>query len=72
MQLNISPVFNLPILKFKCSSVFANPILGSSFNLPAGLVSKPIFICPFKNVPVVITTVSLNIFVPSSKNINLE
>jgi hypothetical protein len=60
------PVFNLPSRNPSLSSVFAKPMLGSSSNLPAGLFSNPIFIWPFKKVPVVITTASLNIFVPSS------
>ena len=59
------PVFNLPIRNPSLSSVFAKPILGSSFNLPAGLFSNPMFIWPFKKVPVVITTALPNIFVPS-------
>lgn len=54
------PVFNLPILKFNFSNVFARPILGSSPILPAGFVSKPMLICPFRKVPVVITTVLLD------------
>lgn len=63
------PVFNLPIRNPSLSSVFAKPMLGSSFNLPAGLFSNPMFICPFRKVPVVITTALPNIFVPSSVNL---
>lgn len=63
------PVFNLPIRNPSLSSVFAKPMLGSSFNLPAGLFSNPMFIWPFRKVPVVITTASPNIFVPSSINV---
>lgn len=52
------PVRNRPILKFNFPKVFANPILGSSPILPAGLASNPILILARKNVPVVNTTLS--------------
>lgn len=32
------------------------PMAGLSPTLPAGIMVKPILMCPFKNVPVVITT----------------
>lgn len=50
----------------RLSKVFASPIEGASPTLPAGITSNPILICPFKKVPVVITTDFEVIFVPSS------
>ena len=47
------PVFNLPILKLYFSNCSLKPVLGFSLNLPAGVISSPICINPFKNVPVV-------------------
>jgi hypothetical protein len=47
------PVFNLPILKSYFSSCSLKPVEGFSLNLPAGVLSSPICIKPFKKVPVV-------------------
>lgn len=61
------PVFNRPILSPKFAKVFARPIAGASPILPAGFISKPMLMCAFRNVPVVITTVFEFILVPSSR-----
>lgn len=42
------------------------PMAGLSPTLPAGIMVKPILMCPFKNVPVVITTLLEWTLVPSS------
>ena len=47
------PVFNLPILKLYFCNCSLKPVLGFSLNRPAGVFSSPIWISPFKNVPVV-------------------
>ena len=47
------PVFNLPIFKLKESKSFAKLIEGSSSTRPADIVFSPIWIMPFRKVPVV-------------------
>ena len=47
------PVFNLPILKLHFFNCSLKPVLGFSLKRPAGVLSSPICINPFKNVPVV-------------------
>lgn len=61
------PVFNRPIRKFRFFNVSASPIAGASPIRPAGRISKPIFIWPFKNVPVVSMTVLPPILAPLSE-----
>lgn len=61
------PVFSRPIRKFRLFNVFASPIAGASPIRPAGRISKPIFIWPFKNVPVVSMTVLPPILAPLSE-----
>lgn len=58
------PVLRRPILKLRFSKVFAKPIAGASPSRPAGLTSNPMFICPFRNVPVVSITLLLLILLP--------
>ena len=47
------PVLSLPILKLYFLNSSLKPVLGFSLNLPAGVLSLPICIKPFKKVPVV-------------------
>ena len=60
------PVFSRPILKPALSMVLASPTAGSSPRRPAGLDVRPMLMQPRRNVPVVRTTESENILLPSS------
>ena len=59
------PVFNLPILKLYFSNCSLKPVEGISLNLPAGVFSSPMWIKPFKKVPVVRITFDDRTFLPS-------
>ena len=59
------PVFNLPILKLYFSNCSLNPVEGFSSYLPAGVLSSPMCIKPFKKVPVVSISLEHKTFLPS-------
>ena len=59
------PVFNLPILKSYFANCSLKPVEGFSSYLPAGVLSSPICIKPFKKVPVVSINLLHDTFLPS-------
>lgn len=54
-----------PTLNPQSSIILAKPTEGSSPIRPADRVSRPIFMAPLKNVPVVIITLLASIALPS-------
>ena len=59
------PVLSLPILKSYFLSCSLKPVDGFSSNLPAGVLSSPICIKPFKKVPVVSINLEHKTFLPA-------
>ena len=62
------PVFNLPIGRFRSYSRFAKGIEVSSPTLPPDFFSSPLYITPFRNVPVVKIVFFENIFFPEASS----
>uniref|UniRef100_A0A8D2M6Y8 Cyclic GMP-AMP synthase n=1 Tax=Zonotrichia albicollis TaxID=44394 RepID=A0A8D2M6Y8_ZONAL len=59
------PVFSLPTAKPSLSRVRASPMAGWSPSRPAGCVSRPMWITPLRNVPVVRITLPARTVLPS-------
>lgn len=62
------PVFILPVLNPNLFKVLARPIDGFELILPPGLIVIPLYISPFRNVPVVNMTLLVFNIVPFSEN----
>lgn len=64
------PVFSLPMVKPRRSSVCERPTAGSSPQRPAGIWSRPIRTMPRRKVPFVNTTLLASILLPSARRTN--